>query len=94
MTVLTLNDFGNWVSEVLRRNEYISMNTLNNEIINIGKSKYIKKNCLENVFNMVKGDLFEYLTKYVYKFSEEFKDVYMYNEMPDDLKDKLDAKKK
>lgn len=90
MTVLTLNDFGNWVSEVLRRNEYIDMYTLNNEIINIGKSKYIRKNCLENVFNMVKGDIFEYLTKYVFKFSGKFKDVYMYNELSNDFKDELE----
>lgn len=76
--------FKQWIKNIKRNNKEVKWKTIYDAL---KKNLYFDEYYTCN-FNKIKGDLFEYLTKYIYLF-DGYKQVYLYNEIPSKLKKQL-----
>lgn len=86
MPILTFNEFKRWLQIILKNNCTINMDVINKEIDNY---ENFKDEHLENVFKTIKGDILEYISKFVFESMGIYKKVYMYHEASNVLKDTL-----
>jgi len=72
-----------WINKVLKNHDNINWQTIDNILSN---NQYLD-NYLPSVYNKIKGDLFEIITKYM--LLQEYKICYLYQEIPNQLKQLL-----
>jgi len=72
-----------WINKVLKNHDNINWQTIDNILSN---NQYLD-NYLPSVYNKIKGDLFEIITKYM--LLQEYKICYLYQEIPNQLKQTL-----
>src|SRR5437660_625607 len=83
--MITSNFIIHWMRKFVEYNDVITWESLNNALIN---NLHFSNSYLECVYNTVKGDLFEILTKYML-INMGYKYCYLYKEIPLNLKIKL-----
>ena len=81
--MIDFNFFKQWLLSLLHPD--IEWYDLHNALIN----NHILDECYHKCnFNKVKGDIFEYVTKYIF-LNNGYNEVYLYDEIPNNLKEQL-----
>ena len=84
--MITKTFFKYWIKCILKNNIAITWNTIQ---ITLSKNLYLSSHYHKCNYNKVKGDLFEHLIKYAFQKNNRNRTVYLYNEIPLTLKNKL-----